>query len=65
MGTSTKTPTVVAKTAPDPVPNNDTVTATASSKKFEAAIIDAGAAIENGNLSINPIEYANAQLKKV
>jgi len=50
-GTSVKTPTVVASAAGEVVPNNAMATATASSKKFEAPIIDAGAEIENGSFS--------------
>mgnify|MGYP006103080319 CR=1 FL=1 len=44
-GTSTKTPTTVASAAPDSTPNRPIATATASSKKFEVPIRDAGAAI--------------------
>jgi hypothetical protein len=43
-GTSVRTPTVVARAAGEDVPNNAIATATASSKKFEAPIIPAGAA---------------------
>ena len=44
-GTSVNTPTVVAKAAGLVVPNKATTTATESSKKFEAPIMPAGAAI--------------------
>ena len=44
-GTSVNTPTVVAKAAGLVVPNKATTTATQSSKKFEAPIMPAGAAI--------------------
>lgn len=44
-GTSVNTPIVVAKAAGLVVPNKATATATASSKKFEAPIMPAGAAI--------------------
>ena len=44
-GTSVSTPTVVANAAGEVVPNKAIATATASSKKFEAPIIPAGAAI--------------------
>lgn len=44
-GTSVSTPTVVAKAAREVVPNMAIATATASSKKFDAPIIPAGAAI--------------------
>lgn len=45
IGTSVNTPTVVAKEAGLVVPNKATATATESSKKFEAPIMPAGAAI--------------------
>lgn len=51
-GTSVNTPTVVASAAGLVVPNNAIATATASSKKFEAPIIPAGAAISWDNLNI-------------
>ena len=44
-GTSVKTPTTVARTAGEVVPNNAIATATDNSKKLEAPIIPAGAAI--------------------
>jgi hypothetical protein len=44
-GTSTSTPTTVARAAPDLNPNKDIATATASSKKLLAPIKDAGAAM--------------------
>lgn len=44
-GTSVKTPTVVASAAGEVVPNNAIATATESSKKLEAPIIPAGAAM--------------------
>jgi hypothetical protein len=44
-GTTVNTPTVVASAAGDVVPNNAIATATASSKKFDAPIIPAGAAM--------------------
>ena len=44
-GTSTKTPTTVAKAAADSRPKSPIATATANSKKFEVPIIAAGAAI--------------------
>ena len=50
-GTSVSTPTVVASAAGLVVPNNATATATANSKKLEAPIIPAGAAISCGNFS--------------
>ena len=44
-GTSTKTPTVVAKATGESAPKRDIATATASSKKLDAPIKAAGAAI--------------------
>ena len=44
-GTSTSTPTTVAKAAPELSPKRDIATATASSKKFEVPIKQAGAEI--------------------
>ena len=44
-GTSVSTPTVVASAAGDAVPKSAMATATASSKKLDAPIIPAGAAI--------------------
>ena len=51
-GTSTSTPTTVAKAAPEFSPNKLIATATASSKKFDVPINAAGAAVENGTLQI-------------
>ena len=48
-GTSTSTPTTVAKVAPDCNPKSDIDTATANSKKLLAPIIPAGEAILCGN----------------
>ena len=45
-GTSTKTPTTVARVAPDDSPNSEIATATDNSKKLDAPIIPHGAAIE-------------------
>ena len=44
-GTSVKTPTTVARAAGEVVPNKAIATATDSSKKLDAPIIPAGAAI--------------------
>jgi hypothetical protein len=49
-GTSVSTPTMVASAAGLWVPNKDIATATASSKKLEAPIIPAGAAMLWGSL---------------
>jgi len=48
-GTSTSTPTTVARAAPECRPNNEIATATASSKKLDVPIIQAGAAILCGS----------------
>jgi hypothetical protein len=62
-GTSVKTPTIVASAAGLVVPNRAIATATASSKKFEAPIMPAGAAISNGShAEQNP--YCQIFLKK-
>lgn len=45
-GTSTKTPTTVARVAPDESPNREIATATDNSKKLDAPIMPHGAAIE-------------------
>ena len=42
IGTSTSTPTTVASAAPECKPNNEIATATASSKKFDVPIKQAG-----------------------
>ena len=57
-GTSTNTPTTVAKAAPECNPNRDMATATASSKKLEVPIRHAGAAILWSNLINLATEYA-------
>ena len=48
-GTSVKTPTTVANAAGESIPNNAMATATDNSKKFDAPIIPAGAAIACGS----------------
>ena len=50
-GTSAKTPTMVTRTAGEEAPNKVMATATESSKKLEAPIMPAGAAMSWGNLS--------------
>ena len=57
-GTSTKTPTTVASAAPDCKPNNEIATATASSKKFDVPIIQAGAATLCGKSIFLAAKYA-------
>ena len=50
-GTSTKTPTTVAKAAPECRPNSEIATATANSKKLEVPIKHAGPAMLCGSFS--------------
>ena len=50
-GTSTSTPTTVANAAPEFSPNREIATATASSKKFEVPIRQAGPAMSCGSFS--------------
>ena len=57
-GTSVSTPTIVANATGDCAPNKAIATATASSKKFDAPIIPAGAAILCGSLSALLAKYA-------
>ena len=54
-GTSTKTPTTVAKAAPECKPNKLMATATANSKKLEVPIKQLGAAILCGILHFQAI----------
>lgn len=58
VGTSVSTPTVVAKVAGDSIPNNAIATATASSKKLDAPIIPAGAAMLYGSFNHLHAKYA-------
>lgn len=62
-GTSVSTPTVVASAAGEDVPNSATATATASSKKLEAPIIPAGAAISCGSFNSLHAIYAIVKIK--
>tara|TARA_B000000441_G_scaffold92081_1_gene63646 strand:+ start:1777 stop:2046 length:270 start_codon:yes stop_codon:yes gene_type:complete len=59
-GTSTKTPTTVAKAAPEFSPNKLIETATANSKKLEVPIIAHGAATLNGTFNRHAEKYAMA-----
>ena len=61
-GTSVSTPTVVARAAGEDVPNKATATATASSKKLDAPIIPAGAAISCGSLNSLQAIYATPKI---
>ena len=61
-GTSVNTPTVVASAAGEDVPNSATATATASSKKFDAPIIPAGAAISCGSFNSLQAIYATPKI---
>ena len=64
-GTSVNTPTVVASAAGDVVPNSAIATATANSKKFDAPIIPAGAAMSCGIFNSLLAPYAMKKIKKV
>lgn len=64
-GTSVNTPTVVASAADEVVPNNAIATTTASSKKFDAPIIPAGAAILCGSFKSLQAKYAMANMRNV
>ena len=61
-GTSTNTPTTVARTAPECNPNKLMETATANSKKFEALINAQGAEILNGILKLHALTYASKKI---
>ena len=50
-GTSMSTPTTVARAAPEERPNSITAVAMATSKWFDAPIMEAGAASSKGSLS--------------
>ena len=62
MGTSTRTPTTVAKAAPEFIPNRDIATATASSKKLDVPIKQAGAAISWLSLIDRATRYPTAKI---
>ena len=62
-GTSVSTPKVVASAAGEVVPNSAIATATASSKKLDAPIIPAGAAISCG--SFNSLHARYARLSRI
>src|SRR5690554_358229 len=64
-GTSVSTPTMVASAAGLSVPNKEIATATASSKKLEAPIIAAGAAISCGSFIALLARYAMKKIRKV
>ena len=64
-GTSVNTPTVVANAAGLEVPNKATATATDNSKKFDAPIIPAGAAMSYGSLINLHIPNARKNIKNV
>lgn len=65
MGTSVSTPTVVANAAGEVVPNNAIATATDSSKKLDAPIIPAGAAMLWGNFIHLHGRYEIKKMKNV
>ena len=65
IGTSVKTPTVVASAAGESIPNSAIATATANSKKLDAPIIPAGAAILCFNFNTLAAKYAIKNIRKV
>src|SRR5690625_6888512 len=64
-GTSTSTPTTVARAAPEVTPKSTIAVATASSKKLEAPIKPAGAATLCGTRQAYAHPYAIAKMKNV
>jgi hypothetical protein len=64
-GTSTKTPTTVAKDAPEFNPNNPIATATANSKKLEELMKEAGAAMLCGIFALYIQKYTKPNIKKL
>ena len=62
-GTSVSTPTMVARAAGLFVPKREIATATASSKKLEAPIIPAGAAILCGSFNAKLARYAMKKMR--
>ena len=64
-GTSMSTPTVVANATGLAIPYNAIAIATASSKKFDAPTIDAGAAMFCGILSIFALVYAMVNTRNI
>ena len=61
-GTSTSTPTTVASAAPEFRPNSEIATATASSKKLEVPIRQAGPAMSCGSFSSLAPAQATAKM---
>ena len=64
-GTSTNTPTIVARATGEVVPNRAMATATDSSKKLDAPIMPAGAAILCGSFSAFAARYAIKKISTV
>ena len=64
-GTSTRTPTIVASATGEVGQKSAMATATESSKKFDAPIIPAGAAILWQSRSFLELRYATKKMKKV
>ena len=65
MGTSFKTPTVVASATGDPIPNNEIATATDNSKKFDDPIIPFGAEISKGKFKSFGVPKEITKMKNV
>lgn len=64
-GTSTSTPTIVANATGVCAPNREIATATDHSKKLDAPIIPARAAISCGNFNSLLARYAREKMKNV
>ena len=64
-GTSIRTPTTVARVAPDFKPKSEIATATASSKKLLAPIMPAGAAMSCGSFHPHDHKYPTPKIKIV
>ena len=64
-GTSTNTPTTVANATGEEVPKSEIATATDNSKKLDAPIIPAGAAISCGNLKRWDAKYPMKKIRYV
>ncbi len=64
-GTSTRTPTIVARATGLCAPKRDMATATASSKKLEAPIIPAGAAMSCESFNALLARYAIKKIRNV
>ena len=62
-GTSIKTPTTVARAAPEFIPKSEMATATDNSKKLLAPIIEAGAQTLCGRFNSLPVAHEIPKIK--